>query len=277
MDSKMDLSVKLSDIKKGDGLAHYGTKGMRWGVRKDEDRGKSSSKSSGGITKNKLKEEKLRVKLAKQKAKNDVEIAKINAKTEAKNARKKAPKASELTTKQLKERNERMKLESNYKKYVEESRVKTPSEKALAYLLTKGKTAADQAADRAIRQAMNTTVDALMAEASKSAASNKEKKKGEGQSQPKAPKKTPQNTPKTPPKPSSRVNSVPSKVMRTPVSQLPLQGPERPSYMKPVNQRPMQGPPRPDISITLTKKQRRTYMKDYERLYSNQMKGAKRR
>lgn len=273
MDKEMVIGTKLSDLDTG-ALAHYGVKGMRWGVRNDKDRVSKSSKKEGSVNKNKLKEEKLRVELAKVKAKNDVAVAKINARNEAKIAKVKAktPEVSKLTNNQLKERNERMNLEKNYKKLVEESRVKTPSEKALDYVKDKAAMAANQAVDRAIREAMNATMDAVVAEAKNRSPKeekpkaieppkNKGKKdKSKGDDKPPAPKPS-QNAPKTPQNAPRPAPNVPPKVMRTPVSQLPLQGPPRPNYMRPMHERRAEGPMNPIIDSSANPKLKRKVWK----------------
>ena len=122
----------LLDETGGDSLEHYGVKGMKWGIRKDR-----SSKSSG--TKKKSSRSEARAKKKRAAA-----------------ATKAASSPKNMTNEELRRRNERMRLEQEYKRLKKSGR--PSSGPVVDYLAELG----ERQLKRVANNAIDYGVDALL-------------------------------------------------------------------------------------------------------------------
>lgn len=167
-----DLSPDLvSSEVLDDYLAHYGVKGMRWGVRRSRS-AKAKERSKKGGAKKRTNSEKERIKKAKRKAKTDIKIAKINAKKEAAireeqakvraSSTKNPRPASQMTNAELQEVINRHNLEVNYNRIIESQKPKTTGEMFKSYAGSKLKKAGDQAVDKIVKDLVSQTMSNVL-------------------------------------------------------------------------------------------------------------------
>lgn len=212
-------------------LAHYGVKGMKWGVRRNLKKAASSVSKSVDGAKGKaakkiseIKSDRTKIAAAKRKAKNKVALAKVaadekvklnqieskaeskigKAKSEASKPQpsdsSKAPKITsekslrDMSNQELQDRINRANLEKNYMRIVEESRPKSAGEVMANYAKAKAMKAGDKVVDKIIEKGTEEIASMAFSQV-KNAATKKSKGDDPKDSGDSAPKSTKEKAP----------------------------------------------------------------------------------
>lgn len=172
----------LTAVSMSDALMHHGVKGMKWGVRKSRSAKYLDRAEKGGSKKRKnnlTSAQKERIKKAKIKAKADIKVAKLNAKTkkieargqlESAKAKAEAPKKkpiSAMTNQELQEIINRHRLETEYKKITAVPKKKTTSDKIVEFAVKQGVKGAERASGALVNHIVDTQMKKVLGESFK--------------------------------------------------------------------------------------------------------------